>query len=289
MATIKVLISKLKEDVKKTVAKAEAKEASPQRVEHLEAVMELLESRLRAACEVHARQKAIRAERELEAEKLSRLEIEARKHSSSSSSRSGGPAWKASRPSAAVVDKSSEFDEVRLLEAETRRPDEGLGPSFGAEGGDGGGGLRRRKGVQGEVQSRVAPDNLGSTGTYLYSEDDEAEGPLRPLSPEEQRTFQEENEAMYEDLMSLRDNVRQIENKVVKISELQEAFTEKVLQQKGDIDLISNNAVATTENLKDANEEIRKAIQRNASIRVYVLFFLIVMSFSLLFLDWYND
>jgi len=41
--------------------------------------------------------------------------------------------------------------------------------------------------------------------------------------------------------------------------------------------------------LKDGNEELRKAIQRNASIRVYILFFLLVMSFSLLFLDWYNE
>ena len=40
---------------------------------------------------------------------------------------------------------------------------------------------------------------------------------------------------------------------------------------------------------QDGNEELRKAIQRNASIRVYILFFLLVMSFSLLFLDWYNE
>ena len=94
---------------------------------------------------------------------------------------------------------------------------------------------------------------------------------------------------MYEDLMCLKDNVTQIQSQVVKISELQEVFTEKVLQQKDDIDLIGANAVAATENVRDGNEELRKAIQRNASIRVYILFFLIVMSFSLLFLDWYND
>ena len=66
-------------------------------------------------------------------------------------------------------------------------------------------------------------------------------------------------------------------------------FTEKVLEQKDNIDQIQSHAVATTENVRDGNEELRKAIQRNASIRVYILFFLIVMSFSLLFLDWYND
>ena len=47
--------------------------------------------------------------------------------------------------------------------------------------------------------------------------------------------------------------------------------------------------MTATENVKDGNEELRKAIQNQASIRVYVLFFLLVMSFSLLFLDWYNE
>ena len=119
-------------------------------------------------------------------------------------------------------------------------------------------------------------------------EDDQPEENFE-ISPEEMQVFEEENEKMYEDLISLKDDVQQIESKVVKIAELQQIFTEKVLQQKDDIDTISGNAVATTENVKDGNEELRKAIQRNASIRVYILFFLIVMSFTLLFLDWYND
>ena len=101
--------------------------------------------------------------------------------------------------------------------------------------------------------------------------------------------FEQENEKMYQDLMNLKDDIQQIETKVVKIAELQEIFTEKVLQQRDDIDTIAANAVAATENVKDGNEELRRAIQRNASVRVYVLFFLLVMSFTLLFLDWYNE
>lgn len=83
--------------------------------------------------------------------------------------------------------------------------------------------------------------------------------------------------------------MRNIQSKVVKIAQLQEVFTEKVLQQNEEIERISTTLVGTTENLKDANTHIRQAIQSNASLRIYILFFLIVMSFSLLFLDWYND
>merc|ERR1712080_203258 len=118
--------------------------------------------------------------------------------------------------------------------------------------------------------------------------DEEADEPDE-LSPEEMQLFEQENEKMYEDLMSLKDDVQQIESKVVKIAELQQIFTEKVLQQKDDIELIASNAVAASENVKDGNEEIRKAIQNRASIRVYILFFLLVMAFTLLFLDWYNE
>ena len=89
--------------------------------------------------------------------------------------------------------------------------------------------------------------------------------------------------------MSLKDDVQQIETKVVKIAELQQIFTEKVLQQKDDIETIASNTVRASENINDGNEEIRKAIQNRASIRVYILFFLLVMAFTLLFLDWYNE
>ncbi|KAJ8933393.1 hypothetical protein NQ314_014033 [Rhamnusium bicolor] len=109
------------------------------------------------------------------------------------------------------------------------------------------------------------------------------------LSAEEMQMFESENDLLYNELNSISDEVKQMETKVVHISELQELFTEKVLQQEKDIERIATTVVGSTENVKDANEQIRQAIQRNAGLRVWVLFFLLVMSFSLLFLDWYND
>ena len=88
---------------------------------------------------------------------------------------------------------------------------------------------------------------------------------------------------------NLTDSVQQVKHKVVKIAELQEIFTEKVLQQADDIDKLHLQTVAATENITSGNEEVRQAIQKNASYRVYILFVLLVFSFSLLFLDWYND
>ena len=121
----------------------------------------------------------------------------------------------------------------------------------------------------------------GDISNILYSEDEQ-------VSSEDFQMFETENEELYTNLNTLTEEVKQIETKVVHIAELQEIFTEKVLNQDMNLDHILTTVVGSTENVKEANEQIRQAIQRNASLRVWILFFLLVMSFSLLFLDWFN-
>ena len=218
--TINGLVEEFKKDLRTKMSKLRGQHTS-----HLEAVSDILDADLKLACQCFSEQKAIRVQKELEIQKLSRLEIKAKR---------------------SLSQDSSELEED--LEKELIKP----------------------------------------KYNWALEQDDDSDA-NEPLSQAEMQMFEKENEKMYEDLMTLKDEVQQIETKVVKIAELQQMFTEKVLQQKDDIDLIASNAVATTENVSDGNEEIRKAIQRNASTRIYVLFFLIVMSFTLLFLDWYNE
>ena len=216
--TINGLVDDFKNDLKARMAKL-----SGQHTIHLEAVSDILDADLKLACHSFSEQKAIRVQKEFEMQKLSRLELKARRT------------------------QSEDLDREEL-----------------------------------ETENNQIPQ-------YNYALEDDEEEENMELSPEEMQLFEHENEKMYEDLISLKDEVQQIESKVVKVAELQQLFTDKVLQQKDDIESISHNAVAATENVTDGNEELRKAIQRNASIRVYILFFLLVMSFTLLFLDWYND
>ncbi|XP_077430550.1 syntaxin-18 isoform X1 [Vanacampus margaritifer] len=109
------------------------------------------------------------------------------------------------------------------------------------------------------------------------------------LSPEEIQMFEQENQRLVSEISNLVDEVRQIEGKVVEISRLQEIFSEKVLQQETEIDNIHQLVVGATENVKEGNEDIREAIKNNAGFRVWILFFLVMCSFSLLFLDWYDS
>ncbi|XP_069014340.1 syntaxin-18 [Embiotoca jacksoni] len=109
------------------------------------------------------------------------------------------------------------------------------------------------------------------------------------LSPEEIQMFEQENQRLISEMNNLVDEVRQIEGKVVEISRLQEIFAEKVLHQETEIDSIHQLVVGATENVKEGNEDIREAIKNNAGFRVWILFFLVMCSFSLLFLDWYDS
>ncbi|XP_076167307.1 syntaxin 18 [Ptiloglossa arizonensis] len=119
----------------------------------------------------------------------------------------------------------------------------------------------------------------GDVNSLMYEEE---------LSSEDIQLFEAENEQLYNELNTITEEVKQIESKVVHIAELQEIFTEKVLDQDKDLDRLMTTVVGSTESVTEANEQIRQAIQRNAGLRVWILFFLLVMSFSLLFLDWYN-
>lgn len=75
---------------------------------------------------------------------------------------------------------------------------------------------------------------------------------------------------------------------MIEIAQLQEIFTEKVLQQEVELNRVNETIVSSTENIRGANEQLREAMKKNAGFRVWVLFFIITLAFTVLFLDWYN-
>lgn len=242
---------------------------SSQTREYMDAVIELIDSYLKAVVKIHSELKALRVKHALDIRKLSRLEL---------------PHTKSTIPNPFIEEKPV-IKEVEKEEKEV--------------------------GVE-EVDTVKTKMDLTENEIAVMSDEGE-------LSAEELQMFESENVQLLNELNSMTEEVRQIESKVLHIAELQEIFTEKVnldyiyfdsliynriieflsslfiyicfqvLQQEQDIDRIANTVVGTTETMKDANEQIKQAIQRNAGLRVYILFFLLVMSFTLLFLDWYNE
>nr|XP_022286362.1 syntaxin-18-like isoform X2 [Crassostrea virginica] len=141
--------------------------------------------------------------------------------------------------------------------------------------------------------SQPSPQDSPSSGERSQSKStkrnvEEKKEEEEEISPEEAQMFERENAALFEEMSSVSQEVGQIEGKVMEIAKLQEIFTEKVLEQDKDIDRIEQVVVGSTENIKEGNEEIRQAMKNSAGFRVYILFFLLLLTLSLLFLDWYN-
>ena len=140
------------------------------------------------------------------------------------------------------------------------------------------------------VDNQVAGDNSQGPVAFnsnnfrkiLYEDSDDA------LSSEDESQFEQENLQMLSDLNSVMDEVKVIEEKVVEIARLQQVFSEQVIQQEHDINMVSESVIHSSENVKGGNEELREAIKNNAGFRVWILFFLVMCSFSLLFLEWYS-
>lgn len=118
--------------------------------------------------------------------------------------------------------------------------------------------------------------------------EEEIDNMLGSLSSEERQILEEENLHLYKELMSNQEEVRQITRQVVELGQMQDFFSEKVDIQAHQIEKIQETIMAATENVKEGNEQVREAMRKDAGFRVWIMFFLIVMSCTILFLDWYN-
>ncbi|XWS65903.1 hypothetical protein CRYUN_Cryun05aG0153500 [Craigia yunnanensis] len=115
---------------------------------------------------------------------------------------------------------------------------------------------------------------------------------INELQPETLRVQQElldnETRALQVELTSLLDAVQETETKMVEMSALNHLMSTHVLQQSQQIEHLYDQAVEATKNVELGNKELSQAIQRNSSSRTFLLLFLFVLTFSILFLDWYN-
>jgi len=117
---------------------------------------------------------------------------------------------------------------------------------------------------------------------------EEMSGMLGEISSDERQMLEEENRHLYQELMSNQEEVKQITRQVVELSQMQDLLTENVDIQAHQIEEIQDTIMAATENVRGGNEQVREAMSKDAGFRVWILFFLIVMSFTILFLDWYS-
>ena len=100
--------------------------------------------------------------------------------------------------------------------------------------------------------------------------------------------LQRENEQWYHDVAKRSEEIHSISSQVVEIAQLQNELFNNIFVQSDLIQQVDVNAEASNDDLAAAIIHIRDAIRNSAQMRRWIIFFLLVMIFSLLFLDWYN-
>jgi syntaxin 18 len=129
-----------------------------------------------------------------------------------------------------------------------------------------------------------------TTVNHYFDQDNEEEIQISSPQPtgNELRQLQQENNQLYHDVAKRSEEIHAISTQVVEIAQLQNKLFDNIFIQKDLIQEVDSNAVASNDDLAAAIIHIRDAIRNTAQMRRWVIFFLLVMIFSLLFLDWYN-
>lgn len=107
------------------------------------------------------------------------------------------------------------------------------------------------------------------------------------MTPHEKAQLLEENRQLLDSLEENLDQIRRAESKMAEISGLIALFTTKVVEQEEQINSIYDHAIKSTLHVHSGIAQLKKAAQRGVTFRMMILFMILMLSFSLLFLDWY--
>uniref|UniRef100_A0AAF5CSH5 Coiled-coil domain-containing protein 25 n=1 Tax=Strongyloides stercoralis TaxID=6248 RepID=A0AAF5CSH5_STRER len=120
---------------------------------------------------------------------------------------------------------------------------------------------------------------------YYLDEDNKVEDEENSEIPQQ---VLKEQEKFYQKLTNKNEEIEVLSRQFAEIEKLQHKFLEKALEQEKNIEVIHEKVELTEVNLKVANNFIKNALENTATKRVIYMFCIIVLTLSLLFLDWYN-
>lgn len=104
------------------------------------------------------------------------------------------------------------------------------------------------------------------------------------MSKREKQILEEENRILIGELENTMQQTRKVEESVMEISNMMNTFVSHITQQSEIIEHNHQMAVNARANIDQGARELRRAAQWSVDFRVFVLIFLLICSFSLLFL-----
>ncbi|KAF5399534.1 hypothetical protein PHET_07303 [Paragonimus heterotremus] len=127
--------------------------------------------------------------------------------------------------------------------------------------------------------------NYGGQRGVTESERDAADD--LHLTETERQVFETENHTMYEHLSEQRDELNLVARAISEIGKLNLALSTHLTEQLEATQQMGAVFATSTENVRQGNEMLRSALSTKASVQFWILFTMIVLTFSLHFLDWY--
>ncbi|KAF7237762.1 hypothetical protein EG68_11583 [Paragonimus skrjabini miyazakii] len=124
-------------------------------------------------------------------------------------------------------------------------------------------------------------DQHGVTESERHATDD------LHLTETERQVFETENHTMYEHLSEQRDELSLVARAISEIGKLNQALSTHLTEQLETTQQMGTVFATSTENVRQGNEMLRSALSTKASVQFWILFTMIVLTFSLHFLDWY--
>ncbi|PRP73836.1 syntaxin-18 [Planoprotostelium fungivorum] len=104
------------------------------------------------------------------------------------------------------------------------------------------------------------------------------------MTSRERQVLEEENLLLLRELETSMSQTRKVEESVMEISQMMDTFVTKLMEQSEVIEHNHQVALQSKANVDQGARELRRAAQWSVDFRVFVLVFLLICSFSLLFL-----
>ena len=122
----------------------------------------------------------------------------------------------------------------------------------------------------------------------IASKDDDITIAPSVLSRDDARLMEMENEDLARELTTQLDDVREMQSKLREIAKVCTFLNSKVQEQHWQVEQLNESAMKTTEIMKKSRDELTEAVRNKGSSRKLILWFFLILSLSLLFLDWYQ-
>ncbi|KAF9513304.1 hypothetical protein BS47DRAFT_1329651 [Hydnum rufescens UP504] len=129
------------------------------------------------------------------------------------------------------------------------------------------------------------PPPVISTTTPIDSDDSDGE---IELTSSQIVQFEEENANILRAVEDMLESVQLAESRLLDISALQTELSEQLVRQTEVVDTLYDEAMTSQNEVERGNVQLRQARERARSSRKWILFFILMATFALLFLHWYD-